>query len=140
AAQGYEVEEVSKEGRTLEEVKAQLNERVSRDELDAYLVLPGDVLERGEIEYHARNVGDMYTRGQIQSAVVRAVRDARLDARGVNAEVMRAVNQPVRLKATKAGGGEQEDKGQAFFLVFGTGFVIYLTILMYGQVVLGAVI
>src|SRR5207253_1769450 len=59
AAQGYEVEEVSKEGRTLEEVKAQLNERVSRDELDAYLVLPGDVLERGEIEYHARNVGDM---------------------------------------------------------------------------------
>lgn len=136
----YEVEEATAEGRSPEELKARLDERVRRDELDAYLVLPVDVLERGEVEYHARNIGDMYTRSQIQSAVVRAVRDARLDARGVNAEVMRAVNQPVTLKATKAGGGEQEDKGQAFFLVFGAGFVIYLTILMYGQVVLGAVI
>jgi ABC-2 type transport system permease protein len=53
---------------------------------------------------------------------------------------MRAVNQPVRMKATKAGGGGGADRGQGFFLVFGTGFVIYLTILMYGQVVLGAVI
>jgi ABC-2 type transport system permease protein len=69
------------------------------------------------------------------------VRDARLDARGVGPEVMRAVNEPVKMKATKAGeGGGEEDKGQGFFLVFGAGFVIYLTILMYGQVILGAVI
>src|SRR5205085_3682207 len=33
-----------------------------------------------------------------------------------------------------------EDTGQGFFLVFGVGFIIYLTILMYGQVILGAVI
>jgi ABC-2 type transport system permease protein len=140
AGASYEVEEVAPAGRGLSELKAQLDERVRRDELDAYLVLPADVLERGEVEYHARNIGDVYTRGHIQGAVVRAVRDARLDARGVNAEVMRAVNQPVTLKATKAGGGGEEDKGQGFFLVFGVGFIIYLTILMYGQVVLGAVI
>jgi ABC-2 type transport system permease protein len=140
-AQSYEVEEVSAEGRTLEEVKARLDERVGRDELDAYIVLPRDVLGSGEVEYYTRNVGDVFTRGQVKNALVRAVRDARLDERGVGPEVMRAVNQPVRMKATKAGGGDAEgDKGQAFFLVFGAGFVIYLTILMYGQVVLGAVI
>jgi ABC-2 type transport system permease protein len=140
AASGYEVEEVAAEGRGTEGLKARLDERVGRGELDAYLLVPADVLERGEVEYHARNLSDIYARRQVQRAVVAAVRDARLDARGVNAEVMRAVNQPVRLRATKAGGGEQEDKGQSFFLVFGAGFVIYLTILMYGQVVLGAVI
>jgi ABC-2 type transport system permease protein len=139
-AQGYEVEEVSAEGRTLEEVKAQLNERVRHDELNGYLILPQNVLEGGEVEYHARNVSDVYTIRQVRNALVRAVRDARLDARGVSPEVMRAVNQPVKLKATKAGGGEEEDKGQSFFLVFGAGFVIYLTILLYGQVVLGAII
>lgn len=140
AGASYEVEEAAAEGRGLEELKARLDERVSRGELDAYLVLPADVLERGEVEYHARNLSDIYTRRQVQRAVVGAVRDARLDARGVSADVMRAINQPVRLKATKAGGGAQEDKGQSFFLVFGAGFVIYLTILMYGQVVLGAII
>jgi ABC-2 type transport system permease protein len=92
------------------------------------------------VQFYTRNVGDVFTRGQVRNAVVRAVRDARLDERGVGAEVMRAVNQPVRMRATKAGGGGEADRGQGFFLVFGVGFVIYLTILMYGQVVLGAVI
>ncbi len=141
SAQSFEVEEVSKEGRTLEEIKAQLDGRVKRDELDGYLVLPPNVLEGGEAEYHSRNVGDVFTRGQVKNALTRAVRDARLDARGVGPEVMRAVNQPINMKALKAGGGgEEADRGQGFFLVFGAGFVIYLTILMYGQVVLGAVI
>ncbi|HWS85672.1 MAG TPA: ABC transporter permease [Pyrinomonadaceae bacterium] len=141
AAQSFEVEEVSKEGRALGEVKAQLDERVRRDELNGYLILPQNVLDGGEAEYHTRNVGDVFTMSQVRSALTRAVRDARLDARGVGPEVMRAVNQPVNMKTTKAGGGGGEaDRGQGFFLVFGVGFVIYLTILMYGQVVLGAVI
>jgi ABC-2 type transport system permease protein len=138
---GYEVEEVSAGGRALEEVKARLDERVNRDELNGYLILPPNVLEGGEAEYHTRNVGDVFTTGQVKNALTRAVRDARLDARGVGPEVMRAVNRPVNMKATRAGaGGEEADRGQGFFLVFGAGFVIYLTILMYGQVVLGAVI
>ena len=138
---GYEVEDVPAQGRALEEVRAQLDERVSRDELNGYLILPPNVLEGGEAEYHTRNVSDFFTMGQVRSALTRAVRDARLDARGVGPEVMRAVNQPVQMKTTRAGGGGGEaDRGQGFFLVFGAGFVIYLTILMYGQVVLGAVI
>jgi ABC-2 type transport system permease protein len=142
SAQTYEFELVETGGAPPEEVRARLDERVRRDELDAYLVFPRDVLERGEAEYHARNLGDVFTRGQMRGAVVRAVRDARLDERGITPEVMRAVNQPVRLKATKAGSGAggEEDRGQGFFLVFGAGFVIYLTILMYGQVILGAII
>jgi ABC-2 type transport system permease protein len=139
--QGFEVEEVSKEGHTLEEVKAQLDERVARDELNGYLILPQNVLDGGEVEYRTRNVGDVFSMGQVKNALTRAVRDARLDARGVGPEVMRAVNQPVKMKTTKAGGdGEVADRGQGFFLVFGVGFIIYLTILMYGQVVLGAII
>jgi ABC-2 type transport system permease protein len=140
AAQSFEVEEVPAGGGTPEEVRARLDGRVGRDELNGYLVLPQDVLSGGEVQFYTRNVGDVFTRGQVRSAVVRAVRDARLDERGVNAEVMRAVNQPVRMKTAKAGGGGETDRGQGFFLVFGAGFLIYLTILMYGQVVLGAVI
>lgn len=140
-APSYEVEEVAVEGRSLDELKARLNERVGRDELDTYLILPRDVLSGGDVEFYTRNVGDMFTRGQVKNALVRAVRDARLDERGVGPEVMRAVNQPVRMRAAKVGGGGgEDDRGQGFFLVFGAGFVIYLTILMYGQVVLGAVI
>jgi ABC-2 type transport system permease protein len=138
----YEVEQVSAAGRTTEELRAQLDERVRREELDAYLILPRDVLGEGEALYFTRNIGDVFTRGQIEDALEGAVREARLDERGIKPEVMRAVNLPVKMQARKAGGaaGGGEDKGEGFYLVFGAGFIIYLTILMYGQVILGAVI
>lgn len=137
----FDVERVESGGRTTEEVKRQLDERVKKDELDAYLLLPANVLDGGEAQYYARNVGDMFTRDQIKDGLTRAVRNARLDENGITPEVMRAVNSPVRMSSAKAGAGAgEEDKGQGFFLVYGVGFVIYMTILMYGQAILGAVI
>ncbi|HZT58434.1 MAG TPA: ABC transporter permease [Pyrinomonadaceae bacterium] len=137
----YEVELVQTGGRAFDEVKPALDERVKKNELDAYLVLPRDVLEGGEARLYSRNTSDIVTRGQVEGALTRAVRDARLDERGVGADVMRAVNRPVKVTVTKAGeAGGEADTGQGFYVAFGAGFVIYLTILMYGQVILGAVI
>jgi ABC-2 type transport system permease protein len=135
------VEQTALDGRTTAELKRQLDERVKRNELDGYLILPKDVIEGGETQYYSRNVGDVYTRGHVQEGLTKAVRDARLAENNIGLEVMRSVNRPVKMTTTKAGGGnEKADNGQGFFLVFGVGFVIYLTILMYGQVILGAVI
>jgi ABC-2 type transport system permease protein len=142
APQGYAVERVEQAGRTREELVRGLDARVKANELDAYLLLPKDVLSGGEAAYYSRNVADQFTRGQVRNALTRAVRVARLEEYGINPEVMRAINQPLKMKAAKAGGGagETEDKGEGFALVFGTGFIIYLSILLYGQVVLGAVV
>src|SRR5205085_7466216 len=140
--QGYAVERVEPGDAAREDLIRGLDARVKANELDAYIVLPKDVLEGGEARYYSRNVADQFTRGHVNDALTRAVRDARLEERGISTDVMRAVNQPVKMKAAKAGGGagESEDKGEGFALVFGAGFVIYLSILLYGQVVLGAVI
>ena len=47
----------------------------------------------------------------------------------------------VELESVKIGAtGEERDSGGSFVLVFGVGFIMYLAILMYGQVILGAVI
>ena len=140
--QPYAVERVEQGSVAREELIRALDARVKADELDGYLVLPKDVLDGGEAAYYSRNVADRFTRGHVEDALTRAVRDARLDARGISPDVMRAVNEPVNMKTAKAGGGagEAEDRGEGFALVFGAGFVIYLTILLYGQVVLGAVV
>jgi ABC-2 type transport system permease protein len=140
--QGYVVEPVNRGDGSREELIRRLNARVKANELDAYLLLPKDVLEGGEAVYYSRNVADQFTRGHVNDALTRAVRDARLEERGIKPEVMRAVNEPVKMKTARAGGaaGEAEDKGEGFALVFGAGFIIYLSILLYGQVVLGAVI
>ena len=136
--QGFAVERVETEGRTTDELTRSLDERLRQEKIDAYLILPKDILESGEALFIMRNVGDVFTRGQVKDRLSGAVRDERLNERGITPEAMRGINQPVKFKATKAGAGQ--DKGEGFYLVFGVGFVIYLTILMYGQVILGAVI
>src|SRR2546421_5110643 len=140
--QGYAVEQVEAGGRDIEEVKRRLNERVKRDELDGYLVIPPDVLTTGAAEFYARNTGDLFTNGQITDRLTKAVREQRMVERNINPAEMREITQPVRVKTKKVGEGREdaEDTGQGFYLVFGVGFVIYLTILMYGQIILGAVI
>jgi ABC-2 type transport system permease protein len=135
--QRFAVEQVSTNGRTLDEVMRELNERVRQEQFDAYLILPKEILEKGEAMFYMRNAGDVFTRDQIKDRLSNAVRDERLNARGITPEMARDINQPVTLKSTRAGG---EDKGEGFWMVFDVGFVIYLTILMYGQVILGAVI
>src|SRR5438105_4073291 len=140
--QGYAVEQVQTGGRDIEEVKRHLNERVKGDELDGYLVVPPDVLTTGAVEFYARNTGDLFTNGQIADRLTKAVREQRMVERNINPADMREITQPVKVKTKRVGEGreEAEDTGQGFYLVFGVGFIIYLTILMYGQVVLGAVI
>ncbi|HYX41190.1 MAG TPA: ABC transporter permease, partial [Pyrinomonadaceae bacterium] len=137
----YVLEQVAPAGRALEDVQRELNERVRRNELDAYIILPRDINETGKAEYYARNLGDEDVVRRLQSRVSEAVGDERLAARGIDPQLVRASAQQVELTPQKAGAaGAATDGRGSFGLAFGIGFLIYLTTLLYGQVVLGAVV
>src|SRR5207253_10313734 len=69
----------------------------------------------------------------------RAVKSQRLVDAGIKEEAVEQASQPVELKTVGAQG--EENKGEAsFFFVFGLGLLIYVSVLLYGQLVLGAVI
>src|SRR5205085_5758783 len=136
----YILEQVAPAGRALEDVKRELNERVRRNELDAYIILPRDILETGKAEYYARNLGDEDAVRRLQDRVSEAVSDERLAARGIDPQLVRASSQRIELTPQKAGAAGAAGGRGGFGLAFGIGFLIYLTILLYGQVVLGAVV
>jgi ABC-2 type transport system permease protein len=136
-----ELQQIPMDGRSLDEVRAELDRRVAAKELDGYLVLPPNLLESGDAEFVSRNTGDVFTRRFLQRALSRAVSQQRFIEANINARTIQALSKPVELETTTAGAtGRKRDSGEAFALVFGVGFVMYLTILMYGQVILGAVI
>ena len=135
----FQVEPVQMGGRSLEDVSRELNERIKKDELDGYVVLPPDILQNGEVKYYGRNVGDMFTRDQIKDRISRAVRDQRMEDEKINPALIEKINKPVNMTAINTESGRQES-GSGFFFVFIVGFLVYIMIIMYGQVILGAVV
>ena len=141
----FRVEQVNPGGRSLDEVKRELNARIGRDELDGYLVIAPDILSNSESKssYYGRNVGDVFTRGQIEDRLNSVVRRQRLIKEGVKDQDVDALSEPVDLATypvNEKGEEGAEDSGAGFAMVFIIAFLIYLTILLYGQVVLGAII
>jgi len=137
----YQVEKVSLNGRDLESVKQELRDRVLKEQLDGYIVIPPNVTEGGKVIYYVRNLGDMITQGDIRERLNRAVRDQRMAENHVTSEMMAKINKPIEFAAQPA----DESKGTAgsegaFWFVFIIGFLIYLTLIMYGQTILAAVI
>jgi ABC-2 type transport system permease protein len=134
-----ELQQVPIDNRSLADIKQQLESRIQKREIDGYVILPPDLIKGGRPEYRARNNADLFTRENIQSAIGRAVRGQRLVAAGISQEDIERASAPVDLKSVSEAG--QESHGEAgFFLSLGMGIWIYMSVLLYGQLVLGAVI
>lgn len=141
----FSTERVDLSGRLLDDVKRDLNRRIAADELDGYVVLPRDILQNPESEpaYYGRNVGDVITRSQIEERLNLAINRQRLILAGVDEERLNTLSHPIDLKTypvNERGEVGERDSGAGFLMVFVVGFAIYLTILLYGQVILGAVV
>ena len=135
----FAVEEVRPNNRSPDEVRKDLDARVQNRELEGYVVLPPNLLKEGQPEFRARNTADLFTKSNVESAINRAVRGQRLVDAGIKEEDVAKASRSVDMKTIEAGG--KESKGDAsFFFVFGVGLLIYMSVLLYGQFVLGAVI
>jgi ABC-2 type transport system permease protein len=142
---GFQVQPVNLSGQSLAKIKLELNQKIGRGELDGYLVIPAEILENSEIQttYYGRNIGDVITRGQIEDGLDRAVRRERLIANGVREEKIAELSEPVDVvtfPVNEKGEEGVEDSGAGFAMVFVIAFLIYITVLLYGQVLLGAIV
>src|SRR3989442_4375471 len=135
----FVIEQARLDNRPIDEVRKDLEVRVENRELEGYVVLPPNLLKDGQPEYRARNTADLFTKSNIQSAISRAVRGQRLVEAGIDEKVVAKASESVDLKTVEAGGKKSKSEA-SFFFVFGIGLLIYMSVLLYGQFVLGAVI
>jgi ABC-2 type transport system permease protein len=137
----FKLEEVNATSESLDDIRTDLDQRMRARELDGYLILPPDFLSTGKAEFFNRNPGDIVSLGALQSTLNRATREQRLIDAKVDNKTRQELFRPVSLEGVRVSGGSQaRDPNASFALVFGVGFVMYLSILMYGQIILGAVI
>ena len=139
----YAIEKIDLTGRSLEDVQHELNIRIGKEQLDGYIVLSKDILTNGKADFYGRNTGDVITSGQLQRRLSEAVREQRMADENISESRVRELSKPVEMSTKPINAkGEvgEEDSGGGFLLVFVLGFMIYITIIMYGQVILAAVI
>lgn len=129
--------EIIESEKTLEEWQQNLKRQITDGKIDGYLILPKDVLTRDRITYHAKNVGDFGSRSVIGDAISRAIVERRVMQAGLQTEDVRKLTKDVRLDTRNARG--ERERGQTFVLSFGLLMIIYITILVYGVMVMRGV-
>jgi ABC-2 type transport system permease protein len=127
---------------TVEQIQAQLSERIKQDQLDAYLIIPPDFGSPGaKFEFFSRNSGDFIAKETLQDALNEAVLSERLSEANISEARLKELSREVRLDVTKVSErGEEKDDGGTFGASFIIGLLIYLTLAIYGQAILGAIV
>lgn len=129
-------------GRNIEEVRADLIGRISRNEINAYLIVPENFASPdARFEFRSRKGGDFVANDTFRDAVNDAVRSERLANANISEERLAELSAPVDLdvKGIDESGAEKDTDG-VFIASFVIGLMIYITLAIYGQQILGAVV
>lgn len=123
----------------LDEIRNTLTQRVKDKNLDAFVVLPSDVLTGGEVTYYGRNTGDLITIEQVEDRINDALIEQRFVNAGLDPARIASYTTPVEMNTINALDSRQ-DSGGGFILAYGVGFLIYFLVVIYGGIVLSAVV
>lgn len=125
----------------IEALREDLNQKVLRKELSAYIYIPSDIAENGEAEFVSEHVSDFDKRGNFNRALSSIVIEERLESEGLDPLKISEYVRPVALvtkKVTKK--GVERDAGGTFIISYFLVLVLYMTLLFYGQIILRGVI
>lgn len=105
------------------------------DGFDGVLVLTDGAMVDGRVSYFGSNVGSFEIMGRLEGAINQAVRSARLEKVGVDPALLTTALKATSFSATKVTDGHAtgESGEAAFFLAYAMGFVLYISLILYGQ-------
>ncbi|HEY0048973.1 MAG TPA: ABC transporter permease [Pyrinomonadaceae bacterium] len=130
------------EGKTTEQIRRELNAQIQEQKIDAYLIIPQSFdAPDAEFEYYSRNPGDFVTTANLENALNEAVRSERLARANISEAQLKDLSRNVAFEKTKVSEkGEEKENDGKFTAAFVIGVLIYITLAIYGQQILGAVV
>lgn len=143
----YQLQEES--AATEEEINA-LRKRVNRKDLYAYIVIPKDVFENGEVKLYARTTTNFEVQSAFRSVISKFVRDKRFAESGYNQSEVNRLMRSIRFNAFaiksskgKNGGTEVEnpfETGARIGLGYILVIVLYMFVLIYASSIMRSVL
>ena len=122
--------------------KKELDRRVLADEIDAWLWVDPQVFADNKVEYHGRTLSNVITLGRVERVLSRVVREQRLAAAGYDPEQIADLVEGVdleKIRVTEEGGKADAGVGD-LILAIGLFTILYMAIMIYGQMVMHGVL
>lgn len=124
--------------------RAELDRRVLDKQSDAWVWISLDGLAKEEptVEYHGESVSNFVTQEQLERAISTVSRELRLSEAGYDARKIMQLTRGVEIETTRvtAEGGRAEGGLAGFFFAYVLFFMLYVTIMIYGQQVMNGVL
>ncbi len=128
----------------LSTARNELEKRVLNEEIDAFFIIPDDIISSRSVSYMGRSVSDFEEQEDLQRALSRVVTNLRLEQKGFPAETIREEMKQgyVSLQSIQVTqkGNVKKDGGSNFLLAYLLSYILFLFIMIYGQTVTRSVI
>jgi len=141
-ASGFAFIDYDAAGKPLEQVRRELNAKAAGDEIDAYLIIPEKIdASDAKFEFRSRKAGDFVASDSLRDALNQAVRSQRLADARIDESLLSNISRNVQFDAKSISDkGEEKDSDMLFLASLVIGMMIYITLTIYGQVIMGAVV
>ena len=142
AGESFNFVEYNAETKSIEQIKRELNGKITGKEIDAYLIVPTNYdTPNAQFEFFSRKAGDFVANSSLKNAINGAVRSQRLADANISEDKLKNLSQNIDLSVRKVSEtGDEKDSEGSFAAAFIVGLMIYITLLIYGQQILAAVI
>jgi len=138
----FAIDTVAAAGRSDAEIKRELGKKLESETLDAFLIIPADVFQRGGVEFYARSVAVLGYENVFRRALTDAVMVERLKRMGISREVLEETRKGIAVRTLLVEkGAEKESAFETEFAVTMAGvMILYMTILIHGRNILTSVL
>jgi ABC-2 type transport system permease protein len=129
-------------GKSPEAIRSELTGKIVLGEIDSFLIVPPDIdLPTARFEFRSRKAGDFVINDTFKDAVNQAVRSQRLAEAKISEERLAELSRNVTFDLKGIDDrGEETDSTGTFIASFVIGLMIYITLAIYGQAIMGAVV
>ena len=140
--QAFVFVEHNSDAKAIEEIKRELNGKITEKEIDAYLIVPPNYdAADANFEFFSRKADDIISKSTMRNAINSAVRSQRLADANISEDNLKNLSRNVSLSAKQISEeGDEKDSGGTIAAAFIVGLMIYITLLIYGQQIMAAVI
>ena len=122
--------------------RAALDRQVLNGDINSWVWVTRDGLDRGKVEYHSENISNFATQSVLESALTDVVRRAKLTAAGLDPDQIEGLDRSIGLNTIRiTESGSREERGEAgFVFAYLLFFLLYIVLIIYGQQVMQGVL